>query len=493
MVDKTIAQMTLAELLGGRASDGIQAVTGARHTTPTGVPVGPNLHGPNGLWSVPGVERDIISTRIQPVGLAGALPAVGTNVLNPLFPYLTGFLPGTGANPNGVCDDWPVAGPMKNCLQTADFGRYGRMTREIDITQPGRQINRGEFFDLRIVNDPLLSPGINGNGIVTPSTAPAGLTQELLMRFVEVGIEFQNLLSHQLFTGNPANNTAGGGYKEFPGLDLLIGTNKKDAITGALCPSLNSLILDYNYRRVGDTTAGADIVRTMSYMMRTLRSNADRMNLSPVSWTIVMREALFYELTAVWPCSYMTYGCQLRAVDGSQSLVLDAGDMITMRDAMRNGRYLLMDGMMFPVVFDDAVHEDSNTTNNKVTNGSFASDIYVIPMTFRGGMAGIYWQYIDYSQTMATAAAGNISQYFWTDGGRYLWHAKPPKNFCAQWLTIIEPRLILPVPHLAARLRNVVYQPLLHTRDPFPGDPYFVNGGVTARNTAPSLFADYKG
>lgn len=487
MDPQLLERMTIADLLNMQ----VHPVTGARHTTPAGVPSIPNLHGPNGLWSVPGVERDVISTRIQPVGLAGAIPARGTNILNPLFPYLTGFLPGTGANPNGVCDDWPVAGPMKNCLQTADFGRYGRMTREIDITQPGRQINRGEFMDLRIVNDPLISPGINSNGIVTPGGS-ANLTQELLMRFVEVGIEFQNLLSKQLFTGNPANNTGGGGYKEFPGLDLLIGTNKKDAITGALCPSLNSLVTDFNYRRVNDTTAGADIVRTISYMMRILRSNADRMNLSPVQWTIVMREALFYELTAVWPCSYMTYGCQLRATP-DQVLTLDGGDMINMRDAMRNGRYLLMDGVQVPVVFDDAVFEATSTTTNRVSAGSFASDIYFVPMTFRGGMAGIYWEYIDYTQTMATAAQGNIQQYFWTDGGRYLWHAKPPKNFCAQWLTIIEPRLIFPVPHLAAKLRNVQYTPLMHTRDPFPTDPYFVNGGVTARNTAPSFFADYKG
>lgn len=488
MDPEAISKAVVAAL---QAANGGALVAGQRHTTPTGTPSLPYLHGPNGLWSVPGLERDIISTRVQPQGLAGAIPAVGTNILNPLFPYLTGFLPGAGALPNGPCDDWPVAGPMKNCLQTAQFGRYGRMTRELDITQPGRQINRSELLDLRIVNDPLV--GINNdNGIVTPGGA-AQLTQELLMRFVEVGVEFQNLLAKQLYTGNPANNTGGGGYAEFPGLDLLIGTNKKDAITGQLCPSLNSLINDFNYRLVGDTSAGADIVRTITYILRVLRSNSQRMNLDPTSWSIVMREGLFYELTGAWPCSYMTYGCQLRATDGSQTLALDAGDMISMRDAMRNGRYLLVDGAQFPVIFDDAIVEQTSTTTNRVTAGRYASDIYFIPMTVKGGMSGLYWQYIDYSQTMATAQAGNIGQYFWTDGGRYIWHAKPPKNFCAQWLTMIEPRIIFPFPHLAAKLRNVQYQPLLHTRDPFPTDPYFVNGGVTSRSTAPSFFADFKG
>jgi hypothetical protein len=470
----------------------LQVVAGQRHTTPSGNPVGPYMHGPNGLWSMTGVNRDIISTRIQPMGLAGALPARGTNILNPLFPYLTGFLPGSGANPVGVCDDFPVAGPMKNCLQTADFGRYGRMTREIDITFPGRQINRGEFMDMRIVNDPLLAPGFSGNGIVQPTTnSSANLNQDVLMRFVEVGIEFQNLLAKQLYVGNPANNTSGGGYKEFPGLDLLIGTNKKDAITGQLCPSLNSLITDANFGLIGSTQF--DIVRTVTYMYRILKTNASRMNLAPTTWAITMREGLFYELSAAWPCSYMTYGCQLRATDGSQTLSLDGGDMIAMRDAMRDGNYLFVDGEKIPVIFDDAIFENTSTTSNRVGAGRYASDIYFIPMTVKG-MAGAYWEYIDYQSTaIANAQAGNIGQYYWSDGGRYLWHAKPPKNFCAQWLAVIEPRLIFPFPHLAAKLRNVMYQPLMHTRDPFPTDSYFVNGGVTSRSTAPSLFADYKG
>jgi hypothetical protein len=114
-------------------------------------------------------------------------------------------------------------------------------------------------------------------------------------------------------------------------------------------------------------------------------------------------------------------------------------------------------------------------------------------MTFLGGMSGIYWEYFDMSPAISLAQQGNVGQYFWTDGGRYLWHAKPPKNWCLQWQVRIEPRIILPVPHLAGKLRNVRYSPLMHTRDSFPNDPYFVNGGVTARNTGPSFFADYKG
>src|SRR3972149_517370 len=45
---------------------------------------------------------------------------------------------------------------------------------------------------------------------------------------LEVGIAFQRKLLRQVYTGNPANNNVGGGYREFPGLDILIGTDKVD-------------------------------------------------------------------------------------------------------------------------------------------------------------------------------------------------------------------------------------------------------------------------
>lgn len=490
-----------SELLQQLAKElaGYESVAGQKHSFPTGVfgNTTPYLHGPNGLWSQPGLSRDIISSRVQPVGLAGSIPARGSNVTDPLFPYLTGFLPGTGANPVGLCDEPPTAGPMKNCFQTAQFGRYSFKTRELELTTLARQqINRSEFMDLRIVNDPLLAPGQNQNGIVAPSAFGGGsnLAREALMRFTELGITFQNKLMRQVYSGNPANNTSGGGYREFPGLDLLIGTNKKDAITGQLCPSLNSLVLDYNYRRISDTSSGADIVRTVVYMIRILRSNADKMGLSPCTWSMAMRENLFYEITAMWPCSYMTYGCQFRTTDGTQVVQVDANDQIQMRDNMRQGRYLLVDGMQFPVVFDDAIFEDSSTTSNKVTAGSFSSPIYFICNTFLGGMAGIYWEYLDYSNgTMDAVSDGRLGTFYWTDGGQYFWHLKPPVNTCVQWQAYLEPRIVLPVPHLFGKLSNVQYTPLLHTRDPFPTDPYFVNGGVTSRATAPSFFADFKG
>lgn len=468
-----------------------KAQTGWKHTSPSGTPTTNYMHGPGGIFGVSGLEQDIISTRVQPRGLAGALPALGTLRTNPLFGYLTGYEANTGTNADGLCDDPMTAGPAKSCIQTAQFGRYSFQTKEIEINRVGQQTDRGEFLDLRLLNDPLLQP--EGGLLQQNIPGSPNLRREVLHAFVEVGVSFQNLLMQQLYVGNPANNSVGGGYTEFPGLDILIGTNKVDAITGINCPSLDSDIKDFNYGLVDDVgVAGSDIVETVTYLYRFIRFNATRMNFDPTTWIITMRSGLFFELTAVWPCSYLTYRCSFRAAGNAQERVnVDAKDQIDLRDSMRQGSYLLIDGEQVPVVIDDGITEETDADNANILAGQFASDMYFIPMTVRGGRAVTFFQYLDYMQgAMVAVQDGRLLNDFWTDGGRFLWHKKPPLNWCNQWVSKIEPRIILLTPQLAGRIQNVRYAPLQHTRDPFPADPYFVDGGQTSR-VGPSLFSDW--
>ena len=464
-----------------------------KHTTPTGTPSTPYYHGPGGLFGVAGVERDIIHTRVGGRGLAWALSNRTTITTDPLFPYISGYQDESGDEKDGVCDDPPIAGPAKTCLQTAPLGRYERMSREMEINRVGQIINRGEFTDLRTINDPIapelgrsIFPNIDGS-------TQLGLGAEVLARMLEVGITFVNLLGRQLYTGSPANNSANSGYKEFIGLDLLIGTNKVDAITGTNCPSLDSDVKDYNYEKVSNVAANPSIVRTLTTMWRYVKHIAIRSNLMPVTWAISMRQALFWEITDVWPCSYLSYRCEVNDganIDPVPSF--DTGDAIAMRDAMRNGEYLLIDGEKVPIIIDDFIVEESSNDTNLIDVGCFASDIYIVPLSILGGRPATYWEYFDYSRGPAQAIMDSRSgNFFWTDGGRYMWHQKPPLNWCIQWLGKIEPRLILSTPHIAARLTNVQYCPLQHERDPHPDDDYFTDGGVTDRDP-PSLYNDYK-
>lgn len=455
-----------------------------------GAPVGPYMHGPNGLWSYPGLERPVISTRVKPTGLAGRLPARATNVMNPLYPYLTGFTDPAETQPVGVCDDPPTAGQMKNCFQTAVFGRVSYQTRVMDLTRLGQIINRSEFTDFQLWNDPLgQSEGPSGFTIPGSTPGALALNNEANVRFAEVGVKFQNKLNRLLWEGNPANNTAGGGYQEFQGLDTLIGTGKVDAVTGVACPSLNSLVVNSAFKAVDDMT-GDNIVEVLTYELRILRDIASRTGLAPVEHAIVMREALFYELTAIWPCSYLTYRC---VTQSGAAANVNATDAITMRDEMRNGKYLVVDGVQFPVIVDDALPQLTNADNVSIPVGSYASNIRIVPLTVQGNKAATFWEYFAWNGPNAMlsgemlGAMPGAGQYYWTDGGQYVWHFKPPVNWCVQWVGLISPRVILLTPHLAGEINNVVYTPLMSPRDAYPDQDNYVNGGATTRATAPAL------
>lgn len=481
MLDTKDAVDTFVEALMARMAE----KQGFKHTTPSGTPTTNYMHGPGGIFGVSGLERDLISTRVHPQGLVGILNALGSIRMNPLYPYLTGFQANTGDQPTTACADCETAGPTKSCIQTAQFGRYCFMTKELELNRIGQQTNRGEFMDLRLVNDPLLQ---NMGGLLDMNIDGApDLVRETLMAMVEVGVSFQNLLTVQLYQGNPTNNL-GTGYAEFPGLDILIGTNKVDAITNTECPSLDSDIKDFNYGLVCEATP--DIVEAVTYMARILKSNSRRMKFEPTQWVITMREELFYELTSCWPCSYLTYRCTFRD-NANERLNVDARDAVEFRDAMRAGSYLLIDGIRWPVIVDDGIDEETDADSALIQAGQFASDIYFIPLAVRGGFATTYMEYLDYNRgAMIGARDGRYVDEFWTDGGRFLWHKKPPVNWCVQWLAKIEPRVILLTPQLAGRIQNVRYAPLQHTRQPFPADPYFIDGGETSR-TGPSLYSDW--
>lgn len=467
---------------------GAQWSTQWRATSST--PSTPYYTGPNSLFGALGLERDVISTRINPFGLADRLPVQMSNMLWPQYAFFTGFAAATGSEPNGVCDDPPTAGAGATCITTAQFGRISRQSRVLEVNRMRQQINRGEMQDLTLWNGPLVS------GEMLPNTGgDFNIRNEAYMRMLEVGVDFQMWLSRKIYTGNPSNNTGGGGYREFPGLESLVATGHVDAITNTACPAVDSVIKSFGYGNVSvDANAASNFINTLTWTMRYLRIKAQAQNMPDTRWVIVMRPGLFYELTAIWPCTYATYRCLAASgALGSNAVVnVDGMDMAQMRDAMRNGSYLIVDGQQIEVVQDNMLVEASNTNNANVPNGSFASDVYILPMTARG-RATLYWEFFDFSQGLSdlSALAPGAGSYYWSDGGRYLWHLKPPANWCIQILGKVEPRIMLRVPQLASRITNVAYQTPMHEQDPDWTDPYFVRGGVTAGYTAPTYSTNW--
>lgn len=471
-----------------------------KKTQTAGAPIGPYVHGPGGLFGVRGLKQGIISVFTQITGSLGEVIPIGAtsanameNDINPLFPYIVDFNRSDQKEKNAICDNPAEAGGMSVCIQTTQFGRKEFKTRQVEINKIGQSINRGEFFDLQLLNSPLVNQmgGLMASsfGLSNQTAALAG--REMLMRFLEVGVAYQRWFCPQVYTGNPSNNSAGGGYKEFPGLDLLISTTKIDALSGAACPGLRSDIKDFAYKNVTTTTGNSGIVYIFQQLFHTLQNRARQNNLGPVEWAIVMRSDLFYAITAVWPYQYNTDLAAFTTASGG-SVSIANGFAVTQRDDMRAGQYLLIDGIRYRVILDDCIAELNNSTSSsKDAAGCFSSDIYIVPLTARGGtLRTLYWEYYDYGKgTMPAVSDARANPFFWSDNGVFLWHLKAPDNWCVEAISKVEPRLILLTPQLAGRLTNVQYCPLQHVNDPLPSSPYHVTGGNNSGYPMPSPYS----
>lgn len=455
-------------------------------------------HGQFGLFSSPAADRQVFSALLLPrMGMLNRLPVRPNNTMQPLYSIMTGVTASSGSEPNGVCDDFPVAGLMKLCSQTSYFGRQGRMTPVFELDRIGLVNSRGEHVDFQFMNNAVSdkAPGVMPFGPTVPGQGNP-LQTEIAKAMFELGTSWARDFAYEVYTGNPTNNSNGGGRKYYRGFDLLINTGYQDAETGVACPAADSIVESFGNLDVASN--GAALVRRITSIWRRLKFIDMMTGLAPVKRVISMAWSAFYEITEVWPIAYHTYRNTISL--SNQTLFNDGRFITEMRDEMRGdwdaltGQYLLIDGEKVEVVIDQGI------TETETAGASFRSTLYFIPLTVLGGVPVTYIEHIDYDRDGAPGgalAAGNFfaapGTYFTSDGGRFLWHKKPPTNFCVQMLAKCEPRIILRTPMCAARLTGVQYTPLAHERgwDPTSGtvnNSFYVNGGGTNRGVGDRSF-----
>lgn len=444
-----------------------------KHDVSAGVPSSLQYsHGPNGLLSFPGVDPAVFNATMGPISILSRIPATPSLNTDPTYFTVTGVTDESGDEPADVCDDAPVAGLMKGCLTHSVFGRYERSTSKLEVNRLGARVDRADPLDLTLVGSPLAPGGIFAGPGGSTSTPGDVLTNEVSRKFWELSIAFHRLLSRQLWSGNPTNND--GARRELTGLELLVNTGYTDAETGQACTAVDSYIRNANYTNINSS----QIIRYITDIYFQLKSRAQRAGVMPVRWLIAMRSQMFYELTAVWPCSYLSFRCN-DSIGSNMQGNIDAQDAVRFRDEMRSGSYLLIDGDRVDVVVDDGIPELDGNESSSFPRGCFASDIYFLPMSVVGGRSTLYMEYFQFDNPSIREALGNMILGR-IEGAWLTWPRQT--NMCIQWQSKIEPRLVLRTPWLAARLQNVVYCPVQHEPQPFPDDPYYVNGGKTSRS-----------
>jgi hypothetical protein len=336
-------------------------------------------HGPRGVFNLPGVEPDMFSLIRRPKGLASKLPIVQSRYTSNFYELPIYVGAGSGSEPANDCAPGPNPGNLFTAFQSFPFGKIIRTTQTIDVNRVGQLVNNAEPLDLRVINMAQDSSPF----IPDPARNPTFLTSELGLKYFTLGIEFERQAEADLFTGDPANNNPATLGRLYPaGLDKLINTGKIDANTGEPVPALDSLLVNWNGADVsGSVTLGgrtADIVSTISAMINYLQATADYANLDPVEWQLTMRRDLFYALSAVWPCSYLTNGCNTSVnSSATQTVFVQGSEQVQMRDEMRSGSYLWINGEKYIVNITD---QNTETT----TAGRRSSDIYFTPMSASG-------------------------------------------------------------------------------------------------------------
>lgn len=430
-----------------------------------GTTAGAQLHGPGGLLATPGLNKQIVNAMIMPRGLSGRLPVRPSIDTNEIFAILTGLTTSSGSEPTTACASWPVVGQFKACRQQHPFGQQGRESQVLNVKYAGQIINRGEFTDNVLWGNPNMGDNVTAG----PVDWGRALQTEYEKKLAELYSGYFRDYSRYIYTGNPQTTAGSQGWQQYRGLDLLIATGKRDTLTGALCPAADSLVINLNGTNV--TSSGATVYNVIANAVTNLERLAEQLGFE-VKWALTMRYGAFWAMTNIWPCVYATSGCAVNTVIRTQSME----EATKMRDDMRQGRYLLIEGKRYEVIVDDMITEEVAAGG---VVGTYESDVYFVPLT-ANGEPSLFWEYFPFNaQAIGAAQAMAPAGYFSVlQNGRFLQVRQSPTHTCVSVEVIERPRLILMLPFLAAKFQNMRYTISIHERDALPDETYFVNGGL---------------
>lgn len=445
----------------------------------TGLSIPP--HGYNALWNQPGVEPGVISTIVKPSGMEAWLDARGhvqkSQYLNPVFEILTGQTASSGNEPTGPCsEDVPVAGDLKVCHQNWVFGEFTMKSRPIRVDSAGALINRSEPLDLRLLNNPFAD---------LPNITPGGgniFRSRLAKATAELTLDFKRRYARKVYTGNPlsAAYVAEGVFgNEYNGLDRIVTTGYKDAFTNTACSAADAIVV--NRAGANIQTTGSATVQTYVERYRQVKKLAEDLGIGDVEFVFFGRYQKFLALTEVWPCVYMTYQCTTAAPAGSTAsqVVVQGTEQAKMRDEMRAGMYLLIDGEKVPWVSDNVL------TEFNIGSGAFQSDTYLLPVRSAslGGQL-LYMDYFDYNGPFGMSAIiselGPRDEYRVSPDGRFAIFFMGGTAFCKQVMMRTRKRIILRAPFLAVKIEDERYAVYAHEREWEPGTSFFEDGGLTS-------------
>lgn len=429
---------------------------------PAGTPVVPPWLGQQGLFSYR-ADDIVLNASLGDVGIAQWLnwyPSIYRNREQALISQMSKEYPETKqTTPCTTCPSYE----FKGCEITFCFGRICTETPEFLADDMG--VRPSSQYPMRRIYGS--EPNIG--------TLPAQITRDDEWAFVMAGLALRGRLNQMIWPGTPANDSAGGGYREFKGLDMLINTGYRDVETGALCAAADSDVKAFNNQFVCDTgsTNAYTIYQYMVQLYRVIQLRAWMSFGSPINPADMVWVSAPEVIDGIIDCLACTYYPCLAGV-GSTALALSADGAANFRDRMVAQQVFHIDGVDIPWVKDPFVTKTTGLAFGDAT----CADLFL--MTRRHGpMELVFGEFQDMAKLPDEKMFGLAtpqSTLFSTDGGRFLWTTERIK-WCYTASVLLKPRVIVLAPWLQGRITDVCVRTPQHYPDPDPSSTYFVDGG----------------
>jgi len=370
----------------------------------------------------------------------------------------------TGSEPSTPCEEPPTINENDEFAKMSfTFGRINRQTQTKETSKLIELACQRAFTDFFFVGGTPLE--------LTNMGASASDDQRNLITMGAVQRQMAAMrqriyreMATQVWEGDTANDV-GTGYKEMRGLVQLVSADYGTDATLVTLESgvqadgaiLNSELLDFGSVCVGGDTSPI-LYENLYEMADTLDQKAFLQGVEITGQLIVMRRQLWTQI-AKHMFSEM-------AADGVTTGVINVTDgnggvqAINARNALMATPQLMLNGKVYPVVFDDFI---PNTTGTDGATGRpyDESDIYFLTTQVGGINGGVvdtldmqYRNYTAIEPALGPANQPSNDAKGWTDGGRYHFIIEELRR-CFQVDMLVEPQLRLTAPHLCGRVQNV--------------------------------------
>jgi hypothetical protein len=479
-----MARFTQQQILRAVAEtmEKMQTQTKAAGTTPSAFPG----HGSGGAFSSPYSSPNIVNAGVfLPDDLEAALPQKRSVYQQGHFDVMTGQTATTGSHPTTDCGDGKQPGQLKLCKQSWPFGRLPMDSQVLNVEAIGLLRDRADFVDFNLVGNPFMQSTPVVPGAINWAEV---FKNEKAKKLAELMFDFRREFACVDITGNPANTPGGKGYVEYYGLEKIFSTGYKDAITGVACPAADPRVISFASADI-EANAGS-FINIIMEAVNERRELAARLGLGRIEYKLIARRSLLRKLTQIWPCAYYTYRCNNIISTGSTNF-LDAETQVRMRDEMRKGKYLLVDGDPIPYMESDCITE--TIPSNMVGQ----SDVFIVPWSspafgHNPGGAITYREFFDMTTSVEAVQGADIpypvNTFQVLGGGQYLVYPKSPSNVCIQYAMLAKRRLICEAPFLGIRITNARYSWVVHENSPFPGDAYYHKDGGQYTQPSPYFY-----